>query len=500
MTIARRTTSQQKQLKPFRPNLLFERFMAILVSVNYFLVLFDLTYIPLRDFWLLGRIQLFIKVGNYEQNIPEDPIILPLPPITDWYDWVKGIEPNPNTQRYLDTVDALEEEVIGRQLDSPEVAVILEDLRQQSIEIIETNPFQIADKTGTFEKIKNEMREHIFDNNFASPREAFQEFWTIENFDDGAYREELAFFNEEIRPLMVTNYYRPIGENGDLVDNFGLIDVFFSLIFLAEFLARTWFISRRRTGVSWIDAMLWRWYDIFLFIPILRWLRAIPLVIRLHQSRLVDMRAIQKQASQGFVASIAEDVTEVVVVNILNQVQGSIQRGEFADIFSQATAKPYIDLNDVNETAEITKLLLNVAINDVMPEIRPDVEALLTYSIDKAIAQSPVYQNLHNLPGMDNFRKQLTVQLSSGFYSGLHSALKALIQEDPEFEKLLQNLIEHLSNSFGSELQTQQSLERLEYLLTALIEEVKINYVQRLSEEDMESILDQTRALRQAKN
>ncbi|MEC4803205.1 MAG: hypothetical protein SAJ12_14570 [Jaaginema sp. PMC 1079.18] len=498
MTIARRKSPSQKKVRPFRPNLLFERLMALLAALNYLLVLFDLTYIPLRDFWLLGRVQLFIKIGNYEQNIPEEPIILPLPPITNWYDWVKGIEPNADTQRYLDTVDALEEEVIGRQLDSPQVARILEDLRRQSSEIIATNPFQASEKTGTFEKIKNEMREHIFENRQTSPQDAFQEFWSLDNFEDRGYRQELAFFNREIRPLIVTNYYRPIGENGDLVDNFGLLDLPFSLLFLIEFLARSWFISRRRTGVSWIDAMLWRWYDIFLFIPILRWLRILPVTVRLHQSRLLDMKAIQKQASQGFVASIAEDVTEVVVVNILNQVQGSIQRGEFADIFSQATAKPYIDLNDVNETAEITKLLLNVVINDVMPEIRPDVEALLTYSIDKAIAESPVYQGVRALPGMDNFKKQLTQQLTSGLYGGVYSALQTLIREDPEFDKLLEALFEHLSQSFGSELQTQQSLERLEYLLTALIEEVKVNYVQRLSEEDMESILDQTRALRQA--
>jgi hypothetical protein len=496
MTIAQR--QPEPAAKPFRPNLLFERIMAILATLNYLLVLFDLTYIPLRDFWLQGRIQLFIKIGNYEQNLPADPIILPLPPITDGYDWVKGIEPNRDTEQYLNTVEALEEEVIGRQLDAPEVAVILESLRQQSIEMIDTNPFQSANKTGTFEKIKNEMREHIFGNEVASAKDAFAEFWTIENFDNGNYRQELAFFNQEIRPLMMRNYYRPIGENGDLVNNFGLLDLPFSLLFLTEFLARSWFISRRRTGVSWIDAMLWRWYDIFLFIPILRWLRIIPVTIRLHQSHLIDMHQIQKQASQGFVASIAEDVTEVVVVNILNQVQGSIHRGEFADIFSQATAKPYIDLNDVNETAEITKLLMNVVINQVMPEIRPDVEALLAYSINKAIAESPVYQNLHQLPGMDNFKNQLTLQLSTRLYGGVQNALQTLIKEDPEFEKLLQRLLEHLSTAFGSELQTQQSLERLEYLLSALIEEVKINYVQRLSEEDMEAILDQTRALRQA--
>lgn len=471
--------------------------MAAIATANYLLVLFNLTYIPFRDFWLQGRVQGFVKIGTFEREIPQEPIIIPRPPITLWYDWVKGIEPNRETVSYLRRVDRLENQIAGTQLQSPEITALLEELRRQSNEMIDTNPFQVANKTGTLEKIKNLMRQHVFKTDEGSSKAAFDRFWTVENLGGGRYRQELNFFNREIRPLIATNYYRPIGENGEPIDNFGLLDFPFFLIFALEFLGRTWFISRRHTGVSWFDAMTWRWYDIFFLIPVFRWLRIIPLVIRLHQARFIDLQKIQKQASQGFVAGIAEDVTEVVVVNVLNQVQASIREGEIAKLLAQGTQKAYIDLNDINETAEIIKLFVDVTVHQVMPTIKPDVEALLQYSIEKAISQTPVYQGTKFLPGVQQLEKTLTKQLVERFYDGLHQALKGLTQSDPQFDALFQRLSDNLVKSLGSEVQARESINRLEYLLTALIEEVKINYVQRLSAEDVEEILDQTRRLRQ---
>ncbi len=56
----------------FSPRNLFETCMALLVLCNYILVIFDLTYIPLRDFWLQGRLQITllrfnepIKLGRF---------------------------------------------------------------------------------------------------------------------------------------------------------------------------------------------------------------------------------------------------------------------------------------------------------------------------------------------------------------------------------------------------------------------------------------------------
>ena len=84
-----------------------EGMMALVATVNFGLVLFDLSYIPLRELWRQGRIPLYytdISLGS----------------IVTWYDPYKGIEPNPDTQRYLDALDALEDQIRNTGLRSPE--------------------------------------------------------------------------------------------------------------------------------------------------------------------------------------------------------------------------------------------------------------------------------------------------------------------------------------------------------------------------------------------
>ncbi|MGK7927504.1 MAG: hypothetical protein AB4290_20055 [Spirulina sp.] len=484
-----------------KKNLLFERGMAVLALLNFILILFDYTYIPLRDFWLQGRVSLIsFKLGDFEYQFPEEPMVVHNLPITQFYDSIKGIESNRDTQTYLQRVDEFKDEL--NSFRPPQVENILADLRDRSVDMIDTDPFQIANKTGTLERIKNLMRDRVPEAD-GSAKEAFRIFWSQEYLSQNSASEELAFFDRRIRPLMETNYFRPIGENGQPFDNFGLLDFPFSALFLLEFLARSWFISRQRKGVSWRDAMLWRWYDIFLFLPVPHWLRPIrllriiPVTIRLHQAQIINMQKIKKQASQGFVAGIAEDLTEVVVVGVLNQVQGSIQRGEFTNILAQQNTNPYIDINDTNEVAEITRVVMELVINKVLPAVRQDIEGLMQYSIEKALKDAPAYQSLKILPGVENATTTLTQQTISQIYQIIYVQIKHLIEEDPEFDKLLEHLVATFTESMRTEIQAKQSIERLEYLLVALIEEVKINYVQRLSEEDMEALMDQTRALRQ---
>src|SRR5919199_1155428 len=150
-----------------RRNLWFERVMASLALVNLVLVLFDLSYIPMRDFWLHHQIKFF----GFTLQIP-------LPPITKWYDPIKGIEPYRDTQQYLQRVDALESQISQTGVRSPQVEAILQELRRRSTEIVDTNPFQVANKTGTLEKIKNRMREHVFRSKDASAKESFRTFWS----------------------------------------------------------------------------------------------------------------------------------------------------------------------------------------------------------------------------------------------------------------------------------------------------------------------------------
>ncbi|HEY9649307.1 MAG TPA: hypothetical protein V6C95_01495 [Coleofasciculaceae cyanobacterium] len=476
-----------------RRSLWFERVMAILALMNLLLVLFDLSYIPLRDFWLLRKIQILsFKIGPFKSE--GIPIPIPIPDITGLYDPVKGIQPHRDTQQYLEKVDELQNKLIKPGLDSPEVAALLKDLQNRSEELIDTNPFQIANKTGTLERIKNKMREAV-PNPDDSAKGSFRRLWSQDYLATDPV-QKLTFFNNEIRPLIKTNYYRPIGENGELLDFFGLIDFPFFVLFGCEFLARTWLISRRRTGVSWLDAMLWRWYDIFLLIPVWRWLRIIPVTIRLDQAQLIDLSTIQKQARQGFVAEIAEDMTEVVVIQVINQFQSSIREGDLAKWLSQREVRPYIDLNDVDEVATITKIMMQLTVYQVLPKIRPDVEALLQHNLQKALNQSSAYHNLSQVPGLGELQHQLTERLVREVTQAVYDGLNAAMEDDPVGDELFQRLVTHLSEAFGSEIQTKQTIQEIQSLLTALLEEVKINYVERLSEEDLEAVLDQTRAIR----
>lgn len=471
--------------------------MALIAVINLAIVGFDLSYVPLRDFWLLGQVTIGEIKTAYGQLPGIELDLLPenVSKLITQYDVVKGIIPNRDTQEYLVKVEQLELELGANGVDSAKAKNLFGDIRRRSIEIVQTNAFAEANKTGNLERIKNRMRSHL-PNQDNSAKAAFWRFWTPDYFQ-GRVAEEMAFFETEIKPLLETNYYRAIGENGGYVDYFGLIDFPFGVLFALEFLGRTWFISRRRVGVSWLDAMLWRWYDIFFLLPIWRWLRVIPVTIRLSQARIINLDSIQKQLSQGLVAGIAEDVTEVVIIRLINQIQTSVRNGDLGRLLSQQTANTYVEINDTNEIIELIRILAKVIADRVLPAIQPEVETLLQYSIEKSLKQSPAYQGIKMLPGGDRTVSSISHQLVSQTYNAFSSTLQAALAEDKQFDRLVESLISNIGKSVSSELQAQQSMTKIELLLVDLLEEIKINYVERLSQEDIEDILEQTRSLRQ---
>ena len=311
------------------------------------------------------------------------------------------------------------------------------------------------------------------------------------------FRRELNFFDNQIKPLIETNYFRIVGENGEFINNFPLLDFPFFVIFLLEFLIRTWLISRHHKGVTWFAAMLWRWYDIFLLIPVFRLLRIIPVLVRLNAAKIVNLNDIKEEAKQGFVASIAKEITQVVIIEIINQFQTSIKEGGMRNLILQRRVNSYIDLNEINESAAIIKIVSQFTIYQILPKLKPDFEAILQYKIEGIFTKVPAYQGLQKLPGVQLLENQLAGQISSQICQTLLDVLTDLVKEDADFEQLLNQLIEQFRQTMTTELQAKQSFEQIEYLLGALLEEIKVNYVQRLSHKDIEEIVEQARILRQ---
>ncbi len=423
--------------------------MAIIASIGFLAAMFDLTYIPWRDF--------------YFKNIPQ---------IAQIYDPLKGIEPHRETQRYLNAVEQLKGVVKTNGLTSPEAQSWLQELDGLSISMIQNNPFQVAGKTGNLEKIKNEVRDRVQNQ---SAKGAFQTFWSQAYLTKFGWEHELSFYERKIKPLIVTNYYRRLDESGSLVNRFWQIDIIFIGIFAGELFGRIFYIRRHNRHVTWQQAIIWRWYDLILLLPFAQFLRIIPVAIRLHQAKLVNLDVVQSELNRLFVGQIATEITDAVVIQVLAQTQGAIKQGQITKLMGDYLKRPHIDLNNVNEIEVLFQLILEIFVYRVIPKVQPDLEAIFQHLFQKALLESPAYRNLQLLPGVGELPATAIDRVVKEVSSSLYTALLKVIS-DPDSGKLGHRLAENLTQAIGSEMQRGQTVIKIESLVYDLIEEIKVTY------------------------
>ncbi len=456
--------------------------MAAIALANFGLVLFDLSYIPLRDFYLTQ-----------------------FPGFTRWYgEQFKGIEPNRQTESYLQAVTKLDEQVALEGLTSPNTEALLLQLRSRSEAMIDEDPFETANKSGLLERIKQRMRDRIrttTGEDLESSKQAFDTFWSDAYLRQQGFRQEMLFFEQRVRPLIETNYFRNIGFDGSPLNRFILIDIWFIGLFGIEFLARTWYLSRRYSGTSWLDTMLWRWYDVLLLIPfslfLPSWalLRLIPVIIRINQSNLIDLEPLRNRITRGIVANIAVELTEIVILRVIDQLQNLIRQGDITRaLLHPETAPRYIDLNDIDEASAISQRLSATLIHQVLPQVRPDIEALLHHNVVNTLQGLPGYEGIKHVPGLNTLPDQLTKPLVSQLYQSFYGVLTESMRDEVGAQ-LAQRLLENVSKTFRTEIQKDDAVQEIQSLITVWLDEVKINYVKRIAEEDADLLREKTQHL-----
>ncbi|WP_426546040.1 hypothetical protein [Dapis sp. BLCC M126] len=164
----------QKSPKSSRSRFLFfsERIMALLILVNVIVVIFDVTYIQFRNWYL--------KADLHLQKLADTP-----------------------QEKYLQKVDKLQEELVENGLQSSNIENLLEDLRLSSVQIfINHPPFRVIDDYGALAKIKQRFTTNlgIGRENFS---QAVQIFWQKDYLKAQGWQSQLDFFNEQIRPLIL---------------------------------------------------------------------------------------------------------------------------------------------------------------------------------------------------------------------------------------------------------------------------------------------------------
>ncbi|PZV12843.1 MAG: hypothetical protein DCF20_16820 [Pseudanabaena sp.] len=442
------------------------------------------------------------------------------------YDIIKGIEPYVETENYLKKVAELRTYLEFQGMQSKSIAILLAELRGLSNKLVDSNYFGQSNEVGNLAEIKHRMKRHVFKRDpdkyrelspslklldslgvleFLAPellwadlstKDAFQEFWSERNFRDLGWQTELNFFDDRIAFLLRSNYYRHISANNKPIDRFWLLDLPWNFLFGLELLIRI-VIMHRRDRYSFFKAVEKRWYDLFLLLPVLAPLRIITAIIRLEDARLINLDKLNLRLRLGFVSSFAKELVQVVIGQGIDFLQSYLGGGGLkrAIIKQDDIPKPdYVDLNDTNEIKAIGNQLIEIIACKVLPEIHDDLEAWLQYQVEQAMHKSSLYKKLERIPLLrrlpnkikDNLVNQIVTAITESpkkSYEASHNGVPDVVGEE-----LQKRLVKSFSSKLQTELKQEHTLEEIESLLSYLLEEIKVNFLNRPADDNLKKL------------
>jgi hypothetical protein len=471
----------------------WDQFVALWASLNLLLVCFDLSYVPLRTFWLQRNFY----------PLPSVPLAIPLtllPDITPLYDPVKGIEPHRDTQAYLAQFEVMDQSLLGG-ASAPE-------LRSQQVrltrEMIDENPFLASGNSGTLEKIKNRLRQRaalpsatattdgMVTNrvrarpNRNSAKDATEVLLGDDWLRNHPWSEERLFWRQQILPLVATNYWRSIDENGQPTDHFWRLDLLlFQGVFLADILLRVVLIRRRFPGLSWGGALLRRWTDLPLLLPFWRWLRVVPVVERLQTSGLVNFEPLRAVVSRVVVALLAVELFEVLALQLMDGAQGLIRSPRWPQRIRRLRSHQKVVTNNEREMVELLRIWAPLLLLQVAPRLEPELEAVLSHSLQQSLEGLVVPPALRQLEPLLQLERGLSRQLANGMVVSLlelsRTTGQRLQREDNQQIDLLQQFVDRFWEELAASLENGLALERSQQLLCNLLEELKLNYLGQIN-------------------
>jgi len=464
----------------------WDRFVALWASLNLLLVVFDITYVPLRNFWLQRHLYLF----------PGLPLAVPLtvlPDITPFYDPVKGIEPHRDTEQFRQSWRELDLELQRHPPTAPASVRLLQRQVDLTQRMIEENPFLAANKTGTLEKIKNRLRLRAESD---SARDAAARLLDPARLQRLGWDQERRYWQQELLPLVATNYWRSIDESGRPTERFWRLDlVAFQSVFLIDVLLRVLSLRRRLPGLSWRDALLRRWTDLPLLLPFWRLLRIIPVAARLRSSGLVDVEPVRAVISRGVVALLAVELIEVLALQLLDGAQNVVRSpGWRQRLINLAKAQP-VDINDEREIEELLRLWGPLLLGRVLPRLEPELQQLATHALRRGLEATAFPQPLQRLQPLLLLERELTRQLAAGLVDGVLDISRTAAAQVAHRDRAASDLIASLLTGFWRELaeavEDGGSLERSQQLLSDLLEELKLSYLGRLNPAGVDELFEE---------
>lgn len=421
--------------------------ILILAVINLVLVFFDFSYLELRPLYL--------------QHAPQ---VLAL------YDPVKAIEPHQTTEAYLRKAERTFA-LLRSPTVTPQAEAALKEMRELSVQMLADNPFADSGMTGVFVQTKNRMRKHM---GFENSKQAFVAFWSDRNLTLYRLQGEEAFFNAKIRPLVARNYYRAIGENGRPYDDFWKIDMVFIPFFLLEFVIRGLVGVKRGLYRSWGMFCATRWYDLVYFVPMLGY--AAPALVQgpLHLVRFISVAFRMQRLGlinplslvQPHTDRVVDLVTDLVNIKLLTNYQDSIRKLDFQQMMDDLT------LAQRDALARTIDHSLTTVVEKVLPEVSPQLEALISRAVYQALDESPAFQGLKRVPILGSLHERVIPMVVAEVLAGTQAGLMKAVH-DPESRRLTEEAIHKVSTTLITQFARTGTEAEIKEMAVKVLEEQK---------------------------
>lgn len=344
--------------------LAWDVFMVWVAVINLSLILFDLSYLWLRPTYF-----------HY------------LPVVTRIYDPVKGIESHPLTRSLLDEVQTTQE-LVQRDLGSPELAAHVASLRELTLRVFRENPFERSGQSELLGVLKQKLADStgVPRSDLENDRVLEQAVASLWPTDSRELRYRLDQQDPQLERALELNYHRSYDLNGRLTDHFWMIDLPFLILFWIEFIARWYLALRRRTHAKWFFFPIFNWYDLLGLIPlgyfrIFRLLRAVSMYMRLRRSELTNVGQDIFSRTVAYVSNIiTEEVSDRVALRILSELHEEISDGTHTRIV-RATVEPRLD-----EIRQVLSGQIRTILTD--PTTLANLRSLLELNLDAAVEES----------------------------------------------------------------------------------------------------------------
>ena len=239
--------------------------------------------------------------------------------------------------------------------------------------------------------------------------------------------------------------------------------------------------------------MLRYWYDALMFIPLWRWLRILPAIVRIHKSGLFDLERVVAQITHEPTAYIFHRASMFLIVRLLNQSQEAINSGAIASLLSSSTTKEQV--GEADKIDKIVDRLIGLTIYKVLPEVQPDLEDLLRHSLKGALKETDVYQTLRAIPGITNLPQDAIDRLADYL---AQAAYNVLINSytDAKGKVIFDRLSNNFSSNLKQQLQDKATQNEIQILLSDLLEEWKLNYAKSSQKYNPEATLSEAEKIK----